>query len=192
MSFTVTQSSPTNDIKKWDTEWANKIPTQETAPITPTVVRPSEEGTDATFGGSSGVSNLPVKETKEKSTNVLNDETTFSFLDYNTLMLQREKYRLNHLNRKANQYFLQEANNKRFFHLPLSEIINNTVLTVVSIFVDLLHLMKPEEQDKRKDMNFQDKARMYANVFIQKDRMVYFGVFLIFLSLLFMVVFLSS
>ena len=107
-------------------------------------------------------------------------------------MLQKEQNKLNNLNKKANQYLLQEANNKRFFHLPLSEIINNTVLTVVAIFIDLLHLMKPEEQKKIKDMNFKNKAKVYANVIIQKDRMVYFGVFLIFLSLLFMVIFLSS
>ena len=191
MSFTVTQSSKTNDVKKWDTEWANQIPTQETAPITPTVVSPKED-TSAAFGGTSGVSSLYLNESKEKSTNVLNDKTTFSFSDYNTLMLQKGKNKLNHLNQKANQYLLQEANNKRFFHLPLSEIINNTVLTVITIFVDLLNLMKPEEQEKIKNMNFQDKAKVYANIFIKKDRMVYFGVFLIFLSLLFMVIFLSS
>lgn len=185
MSFTITQPSATKEVNKWDTMWENKLPTQETAPITPTVVSPGEEGT-------AGVSRLPVNESKEKSTNILNDKTLFSFSDYNTVILQKEQNKLNNLNKKANQYLLQEANNKRFFHLPLSEIINNTVLTVVAIFIDLLHLMKPEEQKKIKDMNFQNKAKVYANVIIQKDRMVYFGVFLIFLSLLFMVIFLSS
>ena len=192
MSFTITQPSATKEVNKWNTMWANKLPTQETAPITPTIVSPGEERTPSAFGGTAGASRLPVNKSKEKSTNILNDKTLFSFSDYNTVMLQKEQNKLNNLNKKANQYLLQEANNKRFFHLPLSEIINNTVLTVVAIFIDLLHLMKPEEQKKIKDMNFQNKAKVYANVIIQKDRMVYFGVFLIFLSLLFMVIFLSS
>ena len=100
-------------------------------------------------------------------------------------MLSREKHRLHNLNKHANRYLLENANSKRFFHLPVDEIINRTVLTIIAIFVDLLNLMKPEEQNKMKNMNFQEKSRIYANVFIKKDRLVYFGIFLIFLSLLF-------
>ena len=70
---------------------------------------------------------------------------------------------------------------QRFFNLSLNDVVNNTVLTVVAIFVDLL-------QFKKGDINYQDLAK----IFISGDRMIYFGVFLIFLSLLFMVIFLSS
>lgn len=210
MPFTILQPSETSGVKPkdWSPDWANKLPTDGSAVITPTIVNPSQEGTPAAFGGTAGrdvkygggLSPLPTtpyaKSPKDKGTsvpeNVLNDKTMFSYSDYNTLMLSKENARLNHLDEKANQYLLHQANEKRFYHLQLGEIINRTVLTVVAIFVDLLNLMKPSEKEKRKDMSFQDKAKVYANVFIIKDRMVYFGVFLIFLSLLFMVVFLSS
>ena len=120
---------------------------------------------------------------------------TFSksgFSDYNKIMLSKETDNLQKLQDKANQNLLQKANNARFYNLSLSEIVNRTVLVVVAIFNDILYLMKPEEKKKRRDMNYQDLAGIYAKVFLRNDRMIYFGVFLIFISLLFMVVFLSS
>jgi len=211
MSFTILQPSETPGVKPpaWEQDWANKLPTDGPAVITPTVVNPNIEGTPDAFGGTAGITSyknpnlgrslpqLPstpyAKRQNEKGTsvptNILNDKTLFSYSDYNTMMLSRGKDKLQHLGNKANQYLLQRADSKRFYNLPLGEIINRTVLTVVAVFVDLLHLIK---QDKLKNMNFQEKAKVYANVFIVKDRMVYIGVFFIFMSLLFMVVFLSS
>jgi len=200
MSFTVTQTTPSkNPSTGWNPNWATQLPTQESVAITPKFVSPDQEGTSASFGGTSGLTDNPTTDDKlptlpqmPDKINVLKNKTLFSFSDYNTLMLSRENNKLHNLNKHANQYLLENANSKRFFHLPIGELINRTVLTIVAIFVDILNLMKPEEQNKMMNMNFQEKSRIYANVFIQKERLVYFGIFLIFLSLLFMVVFLSS
>lgn len=202
MSFTVTQPSDSkNAPAKWNPHWASQLPTQKSVAITPKFVSPDKEGTPTAFGGTSGLTDkqkdgslLPTLSDfpDKKKSNVLNDKTLFSFSDYKTMILSKEAKRLHNLNKQANQYLVEQADSKRFFYLPVSEIINRTVITIVSIFVDLLNLMKPDKQKQMKDMNFQEKARIYANVFIQKDRLVYFGIFLIFLSLLFMVVFLSS
>ena len=212
MPFTILQPSETSGVKPkdWSPDWANKLPTNEPAVITPTVVNPNLEGTPSAFGGTAGIRNytenkgqipqlpstLYEKNQNNKgsivSQNILNDKTLFSYSDYNTLILSKSKNNLQNLGNKANKYLLDQANNKRFYNLPLREIINRTVLTVIAVFVELLHLMEPEEQEKRKNMSFQEKAKVYANVFISKDRMIYVGVFMIFMSLLFMVVFLSS
>ena len=180
------------------------------------VSSPSEEGTYSSFDIKDGISSdtnlsplptIPYLQNenspgigtsipKEYKTygkqNILNNDTTFSYSDYNNMILSKENNNLNKLNNITNNYLLKNANNKRFFNLSLKEIIDKTILTVVAIFIDLLKLMKPEESIKRENMNYMDKASIFFNIFIKNDRMVYFGVFLIFMSLLFMVVFLSS
>lgn len=186
MSFTFTQSSPTNNIKKWDTTWANKIPTQKTTSIAPIFVNPLEEGTSSAFGETSVGNISKINENKEE----INNKKIFSFSDYKNSMEQKEKNKLIDLNKKTNEYLLKESNNKNFFNLSLNDIVNNTVITVLSIFNDLLELMKKEEYNINK-MSLQDMIKIYTNIFIKEDRMIYFGVFLIFLSLLFMVFFLS-
>lgn len=199
-------------------ELANKIPIDGQtlitpidgpAVITPTVVNPNQEGTTAAFGGTAGIPKTfkPAEPSQpsqifpsvynntydtDGTDNILKKDTIFSFSDYNKIMLSKETNNLQFLQDKANQNLLQKANNARFYNLSLSEIVNRTVLVVVAIFNDILYLMKPEEKKKRRDMNYQDLSSIYAKVFLRNDRMIYFGVFLIFISLLFMVVFLSS
>ena len=149
MSFTVTQSSPSKNVTDWSTHWATQLPTQESAAITPKFVSPDQEGTSAAFGKTSGLTDKPTSrselptlpELPKKQLNVLNNKTLFSFSDYNDVMLSREANRLHKLNKHANQYLLEQANSKRFFYLPVNEIINRTVLTIVAIFVDLLNLI---------------------------------------------------
>jgi hypothetical protein len=218
--ITATTTSLDNN-KSINLNFANQLPTDTTTQITPTTVSPSEEGTSDAFGGTAGLSDdtnlsplpttpylqngnnpgigtsIPIEYTTTNTgtydvKNVLNNDTTFSYSDYNTMMLSKENNNLNKLNNLANNDLLKTANNKRFFNLSLKEIIDKTILTVVAIFIDLLKLMKPEESIKRENMSYMDKAGVYSSIFIKNDRMVYFGVFLIFMSLLFMVVFLSS
>jgi hypothetical protein len=118
--------------------------------------------------------------------NVLNNNNIFSYSDYNTIMKANEANKLQNLNNIANNELLKTANSQRFYNLSLNDVVNNTILTVVAIFVDLLQFKKKYSVDG--NINYQDVAK----IFIGGDRMIYFGVFLIFLSLLFMVVFLSS
>ena len=135
---------------------------------------------------------IPKEYKPYKKQNILNKDNLFSYTDYNNMILSKENNNLNELNNLTNNDLLKNANNKRFFNLSLKEIIDKTILTVVSIFIDLLKLMKPEESIKRENMNYIDNIGVFLNIFIKNDRMVYVGVFLIFISLLFMVVFLSS
>jgi hypothetical protein len=216
---TTTTTSLDND-KSTNLKFANQLPTDTSTQITPGFVSPPEEGTSRAFGGTDDVSDgisdytnlsplettpylkngnnpgigtsIPNTYTLYNKQNVLKNDTIFSYSDYNTMMLSKENNNLNKLNDLANNDLLKTANNKRFFNLSLKEIIDKTILTVVAIFIDFLKLMKPEESIKRENMNYMDKVGVYSSIFIKNDRMVYFGVFLIFMSLLFMVVFLSS
>lgn len=134
----------------------------------------------------------PSQELIREKTSVLNKDTTFGYTDFNTLLLSEGQNRLKHLENQANRYLLQKADSQRFYNLSLSQIVDHTILTIIAVFADLLAMMKPDEVEKRKYMSYSEIARKYANIFIRKDRMIYVGVFLIFLSLLFMVIFLSS
>ena len=117
-------------------------------------------------------------------TNVVNNKNTFTYSDYNTAMLAKEADKLQNLNTTNNEESLY-SNSKNFYNLSLNEVVNNTVLTVVAIFVDLLQLQK---KYSKQPINYQD----IFDIFTKGDRLIYFGVFLIFLSLLFMVLFISS
>jgi hypothetical protein len=100
-------------------------------------------------------------------------------------MLAKEADKLQNLNTINNNEELLYSNSKKFYNLSLNEVVNNTVLTVVAIFVDLLQLQK---KYSKQPINYQD----IFDIFTKGDRLIYFGVFLIFLSLLFMVLFISS
>ena len=123
---------------------------------------------------------IPKEYKPYKKQNILNKDNVFSYTDYNNMILSKENNNLNELNNLTNNDLLKNANNKRFFNLSLKEIIDKTILTVVSIFIDLLKLMKPEESIKRENMNYIDNIGVFLNIFIKNDRMVYVGVFLIF------------
>lgn len=242
MSFTFTQTSDSPWKKAGGSapEWSNQLPRYTN------MVNPQEEGTINAFGGTAGLTNVPLNQqgvpilpttpylkygnepgvgtqipqdnpfinsetpyhptseapslsgpklSQEQSygqTSVLNKDNAFGYTDYNTLLLSESQNRLKHLGNQANRYLLHKADSQRFYNLSLSQIVDHTILTVIAIFADLLNMMKYDQVEKRKYMNYSDIAREYANIFIRKDRMIYVGVFLIFLSLLFMVLFLSS
>jgi|LakMenEpi03Aug12_release.lakeMendotaPanAssembly.Ray.scaffolds.fasta_scaffold901381_1 cyclophilin family peptidyl-prolyl cis-trans isomerase len=154
-------------------------PTTSTTPTTPTTPTAPTTPTTSTTPTPTSMSN---DISPRIESNVLNKNNIFSYSDYNTVMLANEANKLQHLNSMANNELLKTANSQRFFNLSLNDVVNNTVLTVVAIFVDLLQIKK------KGNINYQDLAK----IFISDDRMIYFGVFLIFLSLLFMVIFLSS
>ena len=118
--------------------------------------------------------------------NILNNQNIFTYSDYNTVSLANEASKLKNLNHVVNNELLKNKFSKRFYNLSLNDVMNKTVLTIVAIFIDLLKLQKKYSVDN--NINYRDVIQ----IFTSSDRMIYFGVFLIFLSLLLMVIFLSS
>jgi hypothetical protein len=150
-----------------------------TNPVNPTTVSNLTNPVNPTT-----VSNL-TNPAKTNVINVINDKNTFTYSDYNTKMLAKEAYNLQNLNNINNNEELLYSNSNKIYNLSLNEVVNNTVLTVVAIFVDLLQLQK---KYSKQPINYQD----IFDIFTKEDRLIYFGVFLIFLSLLLMVLFISS
>jgi hypothetical protein len=107
------------------------------------------------------------------STNILNKDTTINYSDYNDFIKARAANRLADLK--------QPTKPKTFLDLSLNEIISNTVLSVVAIFTEILHLIK--QKAPLKD---------YSEVLMYKNRMIYLGIFIVFISMFFMTIFISS
>lgn len=123
---------------------------------------------------------------------VLNRNKMFTLSDYEKVMLGKEAEKLRKYGQQANFDLKQMMESQRFFNLSLADIAQRTVMTVIAIFVDILNYFNKEEKEKRENMSFQEKANQFAIIFLAKERIIYVGVFLVMLSALFMVVFLSS
>lgn len=192
------------------------------ARITFREVNPQQEGTAQAFGGTAGVIQAPPPDTLPdvpmseanlkvdqvvpgspeqiymphdvalKNLAVLNKNTTFTLDDYQKVMLGKERQKLQDFSDQANYDLQRTMESRRFYNLSLAEIAEKTVLTVIAVFVDILNFFSPEQKKEREDLSYQETANRFANIFVVKERMIYVGVFLVLLSSLFMVVFLSS
>lgn len=163
-----------------------------------------EETPGQSFGGTAGYITTPdIKSLPEvpkpgdryspidesnRNISVLNRNTMFSVSDYERVMLANERKQLDDLSEKANVDLQSLIESKNFFNLSLSEIISKTVMVMVEIFVDMIKFF---EEDKE-GLTLSEKFTRFYMIFLKKDRILYFGVFLIFVSFLFMVVYLGS
>ena len=201
-----TTNPPDNSNRKKDIDlnFANQLPTDTPGKITPRTVNPSEIGSYSAFGGTSGdtkfifntnntnTDNNNINNNNNNNTNtnnnnnnnlisdnVLNKKNTITFKDLNTLVTAEAAKKLQSLNSNAEQNLLKEAESKRFFNLPLREIIDKTIMTVIQILSEILQLENPT-------------PKKVAELFMQEDRMIYSGVFFVVVSILLMLLFLSS
>lgn len=81
--------------------------------------------------------------------------------------------KLNELSNVANEKENEKHENKLFVNLSIKEIFYNLIDTIIDILNELLDL--PEKRD----------INNYLEIFFQKDRMIYVGIFLIIISILF-------
>lgn len=114
------------------------------------------------------------------------DDSIISRSDWNSFILAQSNNRLKDFEEKANIYLKQEYESKNFFNLSLNDIFRNTILVMVLIFQELIQMNTPEEQEKRKDMSFNEIYYEYARVFMKDNRVIYVGTFLVLVSMLFM------
>jgi len=81
--------------------------------------------------------------------------------------------KLNELSNVANEKENEKHENKLFVNLSIKEIFYNLIETIIDILNEILDL--PEKRD----------INNYLQIFFQKDRMIYVGIFLIIISILF-------
>lgn len=161
MSFTITQQKPMGEINEWNPDWANDMDSK--------IEKSILEKNNA--------------ERKTHSTPILKKDSIITYSDYNDLVLSKGKDRLREMEKNE---FLKT---KSFMDLSLNEIFNNTILTVVAVFVDFINLF---DSGKTENKTLKEKVMMYSDIILEKNRIIYVGIFFIFLSIMFMTVFLSS
>jgi hypothetical protein len=190
---------------------------QTSNPVVPEAASTLAEGTAQAFGGTAGTllvqdprtlpsANLQqqdmaklrrlIRDTPNdqfaRHTAILNRPSLFNISDYETIMLGRQAEKLQGMSNEATQQLKWYSDSKRFFNLSLAEIAQRTALTVVVVLMELVKHFSPEAREKRKYMGWHDQASQFAQIFIMDNRIIYLGVFMVFLSAVFMAVFLSS
>lgn len=184
MSFTILPKS--SDNKPININFANQIPnyTPIESKVKPSDITNTLGKTSANFGKISvpiGISgdNLNSLETYLKNVKVKDTGAPTDVFDKLNSLASGSHFLLKKESVGSPVYKqIKDFPNKRFFNLSLKEIIDKTILTIVAIFIDLTN-------QKYVNMNL-DNVMIYLNIFYKDDRMIYFGIFLIFLSLLFM------
>jgi hypothetical protein len=191
-------------IANKDNPWEDTIGT-----IVNRQVNPKLEGTPQAFGGTAGsilapdpktlpkipsenkIPDSPIDESN-RNIAVLNRNSTFTLSDYERVMLMKERDNLQQFSDEANYHLKKRAESERFYNLSLEEIVRNTILTIITVFVDLINHFSSEAQKERENMSFTERASVLSIIFIKDNRLIYLGTFMVFLSILFMIVFLSS
>lgn len=185
-------------------------------PVVAEAADPRTEGTAQAFGGTAGRYFLPFVDPSElpsaadspprpnrptgdapldeslRTAHILNRNTLFTLSDYEIIALGKQAEKLQEFGDAANASLQQRAHAERFFNLPLGEIFARTAATVIAVFTDLLHFFRSERAPIRAQMNYQEYSSQLAQIVLKQDRLLYLGVFAVFLSLVFMVIFLSS
>jgi hypothetical protein len=170
---------------------------------------PEVLGTPQSFGGTSGnieappldsLPDLPDNSSEKGNSKqfspdvpmeeeILKGKKTFDVSDYGKIMLAKEADRLDRYSKVANYDLEKSLQSERFYRLSLEEIARRTSETMFIVFNDMLLFFQKENL---KGLTFNEKMTLFFTIFTQGDRMIYVGVFMIVLSLLFMLIFLSS
>jgi len=77
----------------------------------------------------------------------------------------------------------------RIYNLSVKNIVTKTITTITDILMEILKLIKSEEI---KELSYYNILSKCISIIMIKDRMIYFGIFLIILALLLMIFFIIS
>jgi hypothetical protein len=200
-------------------KWAKDVPVEDRpGVITWRQVSPELEGTPQAFGGTAGVLTPldPIKDlptppagpaTEQqvrqaigddpethglRTTAVLNRNTLFNLSDYERIMLGRQQKHLRDMGNQANSALRSRTEAMRFYNLSIDEIARRTAQVIVAIFADLVEFFSENRRKMRETYTYQETAREFAGIFLSSDRLVYVGVALVVISMIFMIIYLSS
>lgn len=202
--------NPNLPYKKYP-KWAKDLPIEDRpGTISWRQVDPAIEGTSQAFGGTAGTltpleppSELPnpptipeddltPEEHQARSTAIINRNTLFTLSDYEKIMLGRQQNHLRDLGNQANQELRSKAESMRFYNLSIAEISRNISQVVIAILADLLDFFSETRAQVRKEQSYTEITREFAGIFLANDRLIYVGAFMVILSMICMIIFLSS
>jgi hypothetical protein len=115
-----------------------------------------------------------------ENSRVLKDKSIITNSDWNSFILAQSNNRLKDFEEKANIYLRNEYESKNFFNLSLNNIFQNTIITLVLIFYELIQIRTD------KDMSYTEIFHKYSSVFMKDNRVIFVGVFLVIVSMFFM------
>jgi hypothetical protein len=115
-----------------------------------------------------------------ENSRVLKDKSIITNSDWNSFILAQSNNRLKDFEEKANIYLRNEYESKNFFNLSLNNIFQNTIITLVLIFYELIQIRTD------KDMSYAEIFHKYSSVFMKDNRIIFVGVFFVIISMFFM------
>lgn len=107
-------------------------------------------------------------------TNVLKYYNIISASDFDKFLLSKQQKQLEEKSIKATEQSIKDKESNRFYNLSLSQILQNTTTAMVEILNDLVLYI--EQNDKN--------IGEILTILTKKDRMIYVGLVIIFLSFL--------
>jgi len=115
-----------------------------------------------------------------ENSRVLKDKSIITNSDWNSFILAQSNNRLKDFEENANIYLRNEYESKNFFNLSLNNIFQNTIITLVLIFYELIQIRTD------KDMSYTEIFHKYSSVFMKDNRIIFVGVFFVIVSMFFM------
>ena len=115
-----------------------------------------------------------------ENSRILKDKSIITNSDWNSFILAQSNNRLKDFEEKANIYLRNEYESKNFFNLSLNNIFQNTIITLVLIFYELIQIRTD------KDMSYTEIFHKYSSVFMKDNRIIFVGVFFVIVSMFFM------
>ena len=108
------------------------------------------------------------------SKNIINFNSIFSLTDYEKMKLEEQYNRLYEKGRKEAEVETMKKEKERFYNLSLKQIVINMFNNLVDILNDLVNFINSDNKSYNR----------LIDIFTYKDRLIYFGIFLLMLAVM--------
>lgn len=108
------------------------------------------------------------------SKNIINFNSIFSLTDYEKMKLEEQYNRLYEKGRKETEVETMKKEKERFYNLSLKQIVINMFNNLVDILNDLVNFINSDNKSYNR----------LIDIFTYKDRLIYFGIFLLMLAVM--------
>lgn len=108
------------------------------------------------------------------SKNIINFNSIFSLTDYEKMKLEEQYNQLYEKGRKETEAETIKKEKERFYNLSLKQIVINMFNNLVDILNDLVNFINSDNKSYNR----------LIDIFTYKDRLIYFGIFLLMLAVM--------
>ena len=108
------------------------------------------------------------------SKNIINFNSIFSLTDYEKMKLEEQYNKLYERGKKVTEDETMKKEQERFYNLSLKQIVINMFNNLVDMLNDLVNFINSDKKS----------YNGLIDIFTYKDRLIYFGIFLLILAVL--------